>query len=50
MYMFEGALFEWLGAIIASGGIGAAITYLTTLKSNKRMAQAEAAKQEERAE
>ena len=48
--MFESALFKWIGTIVASGGIGAAITYLTTLKSNKRMAQAEAAKQEERAE
>ena len=48
--MFESVLFQWIGTIVASGGIGAAITYLTTLKSNKRMAQAEAAKQEERAE
>ena len=48
--MFESALFQWIGTIVASGGIGAAITYLTTFKSNKRMAQAEAAKQEERAE
>ena len=48
--MFESALFQWIGTIVASGGIGAAITYLTTLQSNKRMAQAEAAKQEERAE
>lgn len=48
--MFESALFQWIGTIVASGGVGAAITYLTTLKSNKRMAQAEAAKQEERAE
>ena len=48
--MFESALFQWIGTMVASGGIGAAITYLTTLKSNKRMAQAEAAKQEERAE
>lgn len=48
--MFESALFQWIGTIVASGGIGAAITYLTTLKSNKRMAQAEATKQEERAE
>ena len=48
--MFESTLFQWIGTIVASGGIGAAITYLTTLKSNKRMAQAEAVKQEERAE
>ena len=48
--MFESALFQWIGTVVASGGIGAAITYLTTLQSNKRMAQAEATKQEERAE
>lgn len=48
--MFESALFQWIGTIVASGGIGAAITYLTTFKSNKRMVQAEATKQEERAE
>lgn len=45
--MFESALFQWLSTIVASGGIGAAITYLTTLKSNKRMAAAEAKRQEE---
>ena len=48
--MFENALFQWIGTIVASGGIGAAITYLTTLKSNRRMAAAEATKQEETAE
>lgn len=48
--MFESALFQWIGTIVASGGIGAAITYLTTLKSNRRMAAAEATKQEETAE
>lgn len=48
--MLENALFQWISTIVASGGIGAAITYLTTLKSNKRMAVAEAVKQEECAE
>ena len=48
--MFEGALFQWIGTIIASGGIGAMITYFATFKSNKRMAKAEADKQEESAE
>ena len=48
--MLENALFQWISTIVASGGIGAAITYLTTLKSNKRMAVAEAVKQEEHAE
>ena len=45
--MFESALFQWIGTIVASGGIGAAVTYLTTLRSNKRIAAAEARKQEE---
>ena len=45
--MFESALFQWFGTIVASGGIGAAVTYLTTLRSNKRIAAAEAKKQEE---
>ena len=45
--MFESVLFQWISTIVASGGIGAAITYLTTLKSNKRMAAAEAKRQEE---
>ena len=48
--MFEGALFQWIGTIIASGGVGAVITYFATFKSNKRMAKAEADKQEESAE
>lgn len=45
--MFESALFQWIGTIIASGGIGAAITYVATFKSNKRKAAAEAKKSEE---
>lgn len=47
--MFEGALFQWVGSIIASGGIGAVITYLATFKSNKRKARAEATQHEEEA-
>lgn len=48
--MFESALFQWVSTIIASGGIGAAITYLATFKSNKRKAAAEAKKYEELAQ
>lgn len=48
--MFESALFQWIGTIIASGGVGAAITYISTFKSNKRKAAAEAKKQEELAQ
>ena len=45
--MFESALFQWIGSIVAGGGIGAAITYLATFKSKRRMAQAEAEQKEE---
>ena len=45
--MFESALFQWISTIVASGGIGAAITYLATFKSNKRKARAEATVSEE---
>ena len=48
--MFESALFQWIGSIIAGGGIGAAITYIFTFKSNKRMAEADASTHEEQAE
>ena len=48
--MFESALFQWISTIIASGGIGAAITYVATFKSNKRKAAAEAKTQEELAQ
>jgi hypothetical protein len=48
--MFESALFQWISTIIASGGIGAAITYVATFKSNRRKAKAEAMTQEELAE
>lgn len=45
--MFENALFQWISTIVASGGIGAAITYLATFKSNKIKAKAEATTSEE---
>lgn len=48
--MFESALFQWISTIIASGGVGAAITYIATFKSNKRKAAAEAKTQEELAQ
>lgn len=47
--MFESALFQWISSIVAGGGIGAAITYFATFKSNRRKAAAEAQKQEEEA-
>lgn len=47
--MFEGALFQWIGSIIAGGGIGAVITYFATFKSNKRKAVADAEQHEEEA-
>jgi hypothetical protein len=40
--MFESALFQWISSIVAGGGIGAAITYFATFKSNRRKAAAEA--------
>ena len=48
--MFENALIQWILTIVASGGVGATLTYFATFKSNKRMAKAEAIKQEEHAE
>ena len=45
--MFESVLFQWISTIVASGGVGAAITYLATFKSRKRIAKAEATQQEE---
>lgn len=45
--MFDNALVQWIGSIVAGGGIGAMITYFATFKSNKRKANAEAEKQEE---
>lgn len=47
--MFDSALFQWIGSIIAGGGIGAALTYFATFKSNKRKAAAEAKEKEEEA-
>ena len=47
--MFESALLQWIGSLIAGGGLGAAITYLATFKSKKRMAVADATQHEEEA-
>ena len=47
--MFDSTLLQWIGSIVAGGGIGAALTYLATFKSNKRKAAAEATEQEETA-
>lgn len=47
--MFESAIFQWIGSIIAGGGLGAAVTYLATFKSNKRKAVADASQHEEEA-
>jgi hypothetical protein len=47
--MLEGALFQWIGSIIAGGGLGAIITYFATFKSNKRKANADATQHEEEA-
>ena len=47
--MFESALFQWIGSIIAGGGLGAVITYFATFKSNKRKAIADASQHEEEA-
>ena len=49
LLMFEGALFQWIGSIIAGGGLGAMITYFATFKSNKRKANADATQHEEEA-
>lgn len=45
--MFESGLFQWIGSLIAGGGLGAMITYFATFRSNKRKANAEATKEEE---
>lgn len=50
LIMFDNGLLQWIGSIIAGGGIGAIITYLATFKSNRRKASAEAEQQEELAE
>lgn len=48
--MFDSALVQWIGSLIAGGGLGAAIMFFINLKSNKRKAMAEASVQEETAE
>ena len=48
--MFDSALVQWIGSLIAGGGLGAAIMFFINLKSNKRKATAEASVQEETAE
>jgi hypoxanthine phosphoribosyltransferase len=48
--MFEGTLFQWIGSLIAGGGLGAAVMYLVNFNSNKRKAKAEASMEEENAE
>lgn len=45
--MFDNPLIQWIASIVAGGGIGAALTYLATFKSNKRKAVAEANEKEE---
>ena len=47
--MFESAICQWIGSIIAGGGLGAVITYFATFKSNKRKAIADASQHEEEA-
>ena len=48
--MFESTLVQWVGSLIAGGGIGAAIMFFVNLKSNRRKAKAEASMEEENAE
>lgn len=48
--MLESALFQWILSVVAGGGVGAAITYFATFKSNKRKAAADATVHEETAE
>lgn len=45
--MESNSMLQWLGSIIAGGGIGAVLTHIATFTSNKRKASAEATKQEE---
>ena len=47
--MFDGALLQWIGSLIAGGGIGAVIMFFVNLSSNKRKARAEATVEEEAA-
>lgn len=48
--MLEGTLLPWVLSVLGGGGIGAALTYFATFRSNKRKAAAEATVQEESAE
>lgn len=50
LLMFDSALFQWIGSLIAGGGIGAAIMFFVNIKSNRRKAKAEADVEEETAE
>lgn len=38
----EQSIVEWILAVVGSGGIGAAITYICTFKSKKKLIEAEA--------
>lgn len=48
--MLEGTLLQWILSVIGGGGIGAALTYFATFRSNRRKAAAEATVHEENAE
>lgn len=48
--MLESTLLPWILSVVGGGGIGAAITYFATFRSNKRKAAAEASQLEEGAE
>ena len=48
--MLEGTLLPWILSVIGGCGIGAAVTYFATFRSNRRKAAAEATVQEESAE
>lgn len=43
--MSQQVFFEWILAVIGSGGIGAVITYIFTFKSKKKQVEAEAEQQ-----
>lgn len=43
--MSQQVFFEWILAVIGSGGIGAIITYICTFKSKKKQVEAEAEQQ-----
>ena len=48
--MLESTLLPWILSVVGGGGIGAAVTYFATFRSNRRKAAAEAIVQEESAE